>query len=187
MHNPENRHPLVGVIARQIHLKGIQYIIPAFARLREHYPDALLLLVNAHGPYAQTLQKLLDDLLPPSAYKQVRFEEDITALYHLFDVHVHTPIDEVVEAFGQTYVESLAAGVPGVFSISGVAHEFIRNGENAIVVPHRNSDAIHEALEFIINPANRTEIQRLNENGRRAVAQKFALNDFLRRLSACYR
>ena len=49
--------PVIGVISRYLHLKGIQYIIPAFKRLLADYPDAFLLLANARGEYKHHLHE----------------------------------------------------------------------------------------------------------------------------------
>ena len=42
--------PVIGLIARWMEWKGIQYIIPAFQRLLPQYPEAVLLLANTGGP-----------------------------------------------------------------------------------------------------------------------------------------
>src|SRR5256885_4070776 len=41
----------------------------------------------------------------------------------LLDVFVHAPIAPQVEAFGQVYVEAMAAGVPSVITRAGIRSE----------------------------------------------------------------
>ena len=137
--------PVIGVIARWIEWKGIQYIIPAFKKLLKDYPEAILVLANANGPYKSRIEHLLTDL-PKTSFRIITFEEDIFTLYHLFDFYVHTPIDSQIEAFGQTYVEALAAGIPSVFTLSGVAKEIIENRKNALVVPFMDCDTIYNSI-----------------------------------------
>jgi hypothetical protein len=60
------------------------------------------------------------------------------------------PIDDTIEAFGQTYIEALISGVPSVFTLSGVASEFIENGKNALVVDYKNSEQISVAIDQIL-------------------------------------
>jgi len=142
-------YPVVGVISRYLHLKGLQYIIPAFRMLLDRYPGARLMLANAKGPFASEVEKLLATL-PAGSYITIPFEADIAALYRLFDVFVHAPIDGHSEAFGQIYIEALAAGIPSVFTLSGIAHDVIRHETNALVVDYCDAHAIFGAVTRIL-------------------------------------
>lgn len=141
-------HKIIGVVARYIEWKGIQYIIEAFKSFQVEHPETILCLFNARGPYKNVIRQQLKTL-PKTSYREIDFEENILKLYPLFSAFVHTPIDEEVEAFGQVYVEALASGVPAVVTLSGIAKEFIEDRKNALVVPHKNSQAINEALEIL--------------------------------------
>lgn len=183
-YNPSDKSPVIGVIARQTHWKGIQYIIPAFASLQKEYPDALLLLANAHGDYKPEIDRLLSSLLPEDSYLCIKFEYDTPALYQLMDIYVHTPVDDVVEAFGQTYIEALAAGVPCVFTLSGIATEFIEADANAVVVPYQNSESVYTGMSRILG--NEKLRNNLITNGKISVEKEFGLTLFLEKLSALY-
>ncbi len=143
-------YPVIGVISRFIHWKGIQYIIPAFIKLLEKFPDAHLLLANARGNYSNEIKSMLSEI-PSEKYTLIDFEEDSPALYRLMDVFVHVPIDSHSEAYGQIYVEALAAGIPSVFTLSGIANEFVEHGRNAIVVSYKNADEIFKGITKILN------------------------------------
>ncbi len=147
-------YPVVGVNSRFIQLKGIQYIVPAFAKLAQSYPKAKLVLANAFGYYSRELKSLLEKHLLPSQYVLIAFESHIFDLYKNFDVFVHVPIDRESEAFGLIYVEALALEVPSVFTISGIAIDFIEHRKNALVVPYKDSDAIYEAVNLILKDEN---------------------------------
>ena len=180
--NPHNRGPIIGVIARWIEWKGIQYIIPAFKKLLEDHPNAFLILANANGPHKSEVDKLLGEL-PKGSYIAIPFENDLFALYQLFDVYVHTPVNPTIEAFGQTYVEALAAGIPSVFTLSGVAPEFIKHHKNALVVPFCDSDAIYECIKRLLNDGMLRN--RLISNGRESI-NKFGLSDMIHKLENLY-
>ena len=175
-YNPAKKSPVIGVVARQTHWKGIQYTIPAFAEIRKTYPDALLVLANASGDYEPEINRMLEEQLPPDSYIRIKYEYETSSLYKLFDVFVHVPIDEVVEAFGQVYVEALSSGIPSVFTYSGIALDFIKDRQNALVVPHCDSHAIKEAvMEILKNEQLRATLAR---NGREIVKEKFSLQTF---------
>ncbi|MEO7989468.1 MAG: glycosyltransferase family 4 protein [Chryseolinea sp.] len=175
--------PIVGVIARHIEWKGIQFIIPAFKKFLEQYPTATLVLANASGPYHETLLKLLSDV-QKNHIVLIPFEEDVTALYPVFDMYVHTPVDSLCEAFGQTYCEALAAGIPSIFTPSGIGAEFIQNEKNALLVDFQNSDSIYKAM---INLWGNPELRNhLIKNGRQDVFSKFGLDSMLNSLKKLY-
>jgi len=182
-YNLPKQSPCIGVIARYIHWKGIQYIIPAFAKILEKYPHAHLLLANAQGDYKPQVHALLATL-PANSYTEITFEQDLPALYQLLDLYVHVPINPDLEAFGQTYIESLAAGVPAIFTLSGVAPEFIEHEKNALVVPFENSEAIATAIERILG--NEILKQNLIENGKNSVNPRFLLENMINALEQLY-
>lgn len=182
-YNPRRKRPIVGVIARHIELKGIQYIIPAFRKILNRYPEAFLVLANARGSYHNEINHLLDQNIPKESYVLIPFEQDVQALYKIFDVYVHVPIDEKIEAFGQTYVEALAAGIPSVFTKSGIANDFIEDERNALVVPFRNSEAIYSALLRVLT--DETLRESLILEGKKSV-EKFDFHNMADQLDSIY-
>ncbi len=161
-----NGQPVVGMISRFTELKGIQYVIQAFERILPTIPDAQLLLANAKGDYSDYLHSQLEKL-PEQNWRTIEFEEDVQALYQCLDVFVHVPIGPEVEAFGQTYVEALAAGIPSVLTISGVAHDFIKHQKNSLVVDYESSVEIANAILELFE--NRKLATQLSENGKQSV------------------
>lgn len=184
-YNPDNKYPVVGVIARWMQWKGIQYIIPAFAKLLKDYPDAKLCLFNAsdNADYSAEISEMLK-ALPAGSYQRVDFEKNIYDLYHLFDIYVHVPVNPYCEAFGQTYVEALAAGVPSVFTLSGVAREFITE-DNAYIVDFENSNAIYGKMKAILVKQN--DPAMLFKNGQAAVSRMFSLELYISTLLSIYK
>lgn len=180
----KGKFPVVGVVSRYFHLKGIQHIIPAFRKYLEQFPDACLVLANAAGSYRDHIHELLNQL-PKDSYREIRFENDHTALYNTFDYFIHVPVNLQIEAFGQTYVEALAAGIPSIFTISGIANEFIVDKKNAMVVPYEDSLSIFEALSLLSSDEQlRNE---LISNGRADVKKLFDIHYHIRKMEDTYR
>lgn len=177
-------YPVVGSIARFIHWKGVQNTIPAFAKLLENYPRAKLVLANATGPYKQEIHALLKDNLNKENYVVIEFESDVFALYKCFDAFVHVPVNRDFEAFGQVFVEPLAMGVPSVFTMAGVANDFIKDRENALVVPYNDAGAIADGLNLILSD---TDLRaKIIEQGRADVLKMFGQKRFGTQLDALY-
>lgn len=177
-------YPVIGVIARWTEWKGIQFIIPAFSKLLTKFPNAILILANASGEYEAAIKKMLSDL-PERNYRIIKFEPDFMALYKLFDIFIHVPINDHAEAFGQVYVEALASGVPSVFTKSGVAREFIQHELNALVVPFRDNEAVYDSIKRLL--IDKELASDLNQAGRAAIQHIFRFEDMVDQLDDLYR
>src|SRR5262249_10552379 len=173
--------PVVGVVARYERIKGVEHAVRAFGRLSAAYPTARLVLANARGSRAGEIRRLLA-ALPAGRVTEVPFEEDMPALYRTFDVFVHVPIRRHLEALGQVYVEAMAAGVPCVCSLAGVAEEFLTDGENAVVVDPEDSSQIRDGIARVLGDDALRD--RLVANARRDVAERFGIDRMLRSLEA---
>jgi glycosyltransferase involved in cell wall biosynthesis len=174
--------PVIGMISRYMDWKGVQYTIQAFEQLLSEYPHAHLILANAQGNYENQIRLLLKDL-PASSYTEIPFEYDLAALYKVFDIFVHVPTDRYSEAFGQIYVESLLAGVPSIFTKSGIACEFIVDGQNALVVDYKNSNQIYDCLVKLLQDDNLRN--KLVKNGKNTVTD-FSITSYLLKLENLY-
>lgn len=174
---------VIGIIGRFIEWKGHRYIIQAATGILEKYPNTFFVFANASGPDESKIRALLQQKLPVQNYTEIHFENDLFALYQIFDIYLHVPINENIEAFGQTYVEALAAGIPSIFTLSGVAKEFIEDGKNAILVPYKNMPAIKNAVFELMENADLRK--KLISNGKESVKQ-FGLNRFIEKLESLY-
>ncbi len=182
-YNPADQAPVVGVISRYTEWKGIQYIIPAFKKILQTYPNAKLILANANGNYSREIKELLKTI-PFQNYTEIIFEKELGALYQLFDVFVHTPIDNHSEAFGQTYIEALAVGIPSVFTLSGIANDFIIHKKNALVVDYKNPEAIFESIFELLNDTDLS--RKLVSQGKIDVRDRFKLSKMIVNLESLY-
>ncbi|MNY27860.1 Glycosyl transferases group 1 [compost metagenome] len=82
-------------------------------------------------------------------------------------------------------MEALAAGIPSIFTLSGVAREFIIHEENALVVPFKDSDAIYESMVRLMNdPAL---CANLTTKGVQNVNRMFRFDSYIEKLQKLYR
>lgn len=180
----QSQQPVVGVIARHIKWKGIQYIIPAFKKFQLENPNAILIMANAEGPYSKEVIELVEHHRVENVVL-ISFEGDVASLYQIFDMYIHVPVDSLCEAFGQTYIEALASGVPSIFTLSGIAAEFIVHKKNAWVVDFKNSNEIYEAMCKLWSDERLRELIR--NRGRHDVALLFNIETMMRSLKELYR
>lgn len=182
-YNENAKSPVIGCISRYVEWKGVDYIVRAFKKVVAESPNALLLIFNAGGPFEAVIKEELSQM-PPESFREIRFENDLFSIYQLMDVYVHTPLNPEIEAFGQTYVESLASGIPSVFTLSGIAPTFIVNEENALVVDYKKDDQIYRAIQRIL--ANPSLQEKLSKQGKSSVSN-FSLPIFIKALATLYK
>jgi glycosyltransferase involved in cell wall biosynthesis len=139
-------------------------------------------LLCCTGPFHPEIVKLTADLHRQVTF--IPFEEDIAALYRVFDLYVHTPVDSSCEAFGQTYIEALASGIPSIFTLSGVAAECMVHHHNAWIVDFKDEQGILDGLiKLWTSPGIRQQIVR---NGKQTVLSQFGLSPMLTKLKELY-
>ena len=179
-----DNYPVVGVVSRFVNWKGVQYIIPAFKKLLVNFPKAKLVMANGRGNYSEQLQKQIKEELDESQYVIINIERRIFELFKTFDVFVHVPITREVEAYGQVYIESLLLQIPSVVTLSGIANSFIKDRENALVIPHQNIDAIYEGIKTML--ADEKLREQIIEQGHKDVWSLYHINDMFLKLDELY-
>jgi glycosyltransferase involved in cell wall biosynthesis len=179
-----NHFPIIGVVSRYTNWKGIEYIIKAVENLLSNYPNAKLVLANAKGNDKKEIQTHLKSL-PINNYVEIEYERDMPALYKCMNVFVHVPIDNEAEAFGQVYVEAMAANVPCVVTLSGIANEYVVNNFNAAVVNYKDAIAIEQQLKRIIE--NNDFANSLTQNALKDVNCRFDFEIMMNQLEKIYK
>lgn len=175
---------IIGAVSRFEHEKGVQDTVQAAVSLIAQGHDLHLLLLNASGSYSNVIYSLLASL-PSGSWTCLPFESDMAAAYASMDVLVHVPISPYVEAFGQVYIEGLAAGVPIVCTLSGIASEVIVDQSNALVVPFCSPKSIASSIDRLIR--DKTLRDTLALNGPPSVRETFSLETMFSRLDELYR
>jgi glycosyltransferase involved in cell wall biosynthesis len=179
---PEGKK-IVGAVSRFIEWKGVQYIVPAISNLLKKGFDLHLILANATGNYETEILEALKQL-PAGSFTLIKFENDSSALFKLFDYFVHVPVSRESEAFGQVYMEAFFSSKPCIFTLSGIAADIAVDQENCMVVPFADSNAIEDALRFLVlNPA---KAEMMAINGLKTVKDNFDVKLKISRLETLY-
>jgi glycosyltransferase involved in cell wall biosynthesis len=135
-------------------------------------------LANANkGNYTPTIRQQLNEL-KNNQYCLITFEKKIYELYHVFDLFVHVPTAKKYEAFGQIYIEAMAAGVPSIFTLAGIAPEVVKDDFNAIVSDFKNPTQILAGMKKL--NADTGLQKRISENARSSVLGKFGFEEYMK-------
>jgi glycosyltransferase involved in cell wall biosynthesis len=131
----------VGRLAEQ---KGIDIAVRALARIREHEPAAVLVVLG-EGPERTRLEALAGE----GVYLPGRVG-DVTSWYRRAELIVHPAR---WEGFGLALLEAMLAGKPVVATQASSAPEIVADGQTGLLVPPEDPDALARAvIELLADP-----------------------------------
>jgi len=128
-----------GTVGGQPLRKGFLYLLQAWERLK--LPNAQLLLrTDADLHRFPALDRLLRRL--PNV-EVVRYSEHMSDFYTRCDGFVLATIDD---GFGMVLLEAMAHGLPAVATSHCGSAELFTPGEDLLIVPPQDADALHDAM-----------------------------------------
>jgi glycosyltransferase involved in cell wall biosynthesis len=147
-------------------LKGLRYLLHAYAHLLERYPELELLLISKPNPGGKT-EKLVQRL---GLVDKVQFVNGISTeqMVRYYAEAAIAVVPSVYEGFGLPAGEAMACGVPVVSTDGGALPEVV--GDAGVIVPAKNVDALVEAIDSLLqDPQARAELgarakKRIEEN-----------------------
>jgi glycosyltransferase involved in cell wall biosynthesis len=134
--------PLVGCVARLVHVKGVHYLLDAVPVIRAAVPAATVVFVG-DGPLRGELERraAMNGLNGAAVFLGLR--RDVAEILPLFDVVV---LPSLNEGMGRAAVEAMAAGRPVIGAkVSGIQN-VIKDGETGLLVPPADATALAQAV-----------------------------------------
>lgn len=161
-------------------LKGLSFLLHAYAELLEEFPDLALLIVGKPTPDGVT-DKLLHQL---NIQHRVQFVSGIST-EQLVDYYAEATIavvPSVYEGFGLPAGEAMSCEVPLISTVGGALPEVV--GDAGILVPIENAQAIAAAIKDLLNDADKRAF--LGKAGRIRIVEKFSWNEAAKVLTQFY-
>lgn len=168
--------PLVGAIGRLEPQKGYDVLIHALAQV----PDATLVLVGEGGERS-ALEQLAVRLGIADRVRWLGWSDDARSYLGTFDVFA---FPSRFEGFPLAVLEALLARRAVVASDVGSTAEAVRDGETGLLVPPEDSAALACAIRKLLAEAELR--QRLGEQGRQLVLDRFTAGHMTRRFESLY-
>ena len=157
-------------VGRIVRDKGINELCQALALLSGIAPVRLLLV----GPYEDDLNPISQpskDIIennPSVEYFGSKYGDELLACYAAADCFV---FPSYREGFPNTVLEAGAMGLPSIVTDINGSREIIVQGENGVVIPPKDADALYQAmLDMIRYKAVR---ERMAGNARKMIASRF--------------
>lgn len=161
------RGPVITCAARFHENKGLPDLLNAFSKVWKNKPDARLILVG-DGPLAENIKKQIDELALNDCIILPGWT-DPKPYYHLADI-LTSPSRH--EPLGNTILEAWACGKPIVATKTQGAAELLTDGEDGLITPLKNADALADAFMQLIN--NPQQQSALGSAGTRSLQQRFS-------------
>ena len=172
-------------IGRLVGDKGINELVEAFGRLQKVHPEVRLILVGPEEAELDPLKReTMDEIGSNDAISAVGRQSDVRPWYAVADAFV---FPSYREGFPNCVIEAGAMGLPSIVTDINGSREIIINGENGIIIPSKNSEALHDAMKNMIEDNDNRK--RMASKARGLIASRFeqsyvrqCLKDFYRTL-----
>lgn len=164
-------------IGRLSKLKGINLLIEAVGKIYKNNEN-IKLIVTGDGKEKGNLEKTAKKLYINNAVDFTGRKTDVIPILDCADIFVYPSICE--EGFGISVVEAMARGcIPITFNKGGLP-EIITNGVNGIIVKETSSDALAQAIEYVLNMDDE-EKNKMRIEARKK-AENFTINNTIQEI-----
>ena len=178
----------VGTFGRVRRQKGSDLFVEAMCRLLPKYPDFCAVVVGLttvdNRPFVEGLKQRI---AAAGLTERIRFLgelpiEEVPLWYQRISIYVFA---SRVEGFGLTMLEAMAAGDAVVATRAGAAEMIISDGDDGVLAPVDNAEALAAALEPLMREPER--IEAMGERARARVVSAFSRDREADEISAVYR
>jgi len=171
---------VIGQVARLHAQKGQEYLLEAFARVRQNFPQTRLLLIG-DGPAKTELQNLADQLKITDSVHFAGFRTDIGHLLQIMDIFV---LSSLWEGLPLALLEALSYGLPVVATAVDGVPEIISSATDGLLVAPADSDALAGGiLKILTHPELAT---RFRETGPEKIRAQFDEKKMIQSLENLY-
>ena len=161
-------YPIISTAVGQLErLKGVKYLVEAFAKVQDEYPDAQLLIAGS-GSLKKTLRGLAKHLGVGTNVHFLGYLENVAPLMTNSDIYA---LPSLSEGINTSVLEALALGRPVVATDAGGTRDVIQNGVTGILVPPASVNPLAEAMLKLANDQEAAKI--MGQKGKQKVSDDF--------------
>ena len=147
--------PLIGIVGRLQHWKGMHVLIAAMPEILATHPDAHCVIVGGpHAPepeYPASLTAQISTLGLETKVTMVGLQPNVPEWMQAMDVIVHASDHE---PFGIVVIEAMALGKPTIAGNTAGPTEIITDGVDGLLTPFEDAPALAQAVKrYLGDPA----------------------------------
>jgi glycosyltransferase involved in cell wall biosynthesis len=164
-------------------IKGIDFLVKAFAIVIKKLDDVKLVIVGPDDGYLKEIKALIKNL---SMEKNILItgllpDKDKLEAYVDADVYV---LPSRFEAFPMSVLEAYSCGKPVIASKVGGLKDLVINGETGLLVEPGNTEQLAKNILYLLNDKGKAEEMGLK--GRQLVEEKYAIDKVVAKLEKVY-
>lgn len=172
--------PVIGNVANLTPKKDHASLLQAVVRLRAAHPDLVTVLIGT-GPLEAELRQQVADLDLVDHVRFLGMRDDVLDLLPALDAFV---LSSRYEGLPISMLEAMASEVACVLARVGGIPEAVEDGEEGLLLPARDPDALGRALGQVLTDADLRN--RLGTNARERVRRDFSIDRAVRTLEERY-
>lgn len=163
-------HFLYIFVGRLVKDKGINELITAFSKISEKNGNVSLLLV---GPFENDLDPLKQETIQviknhPNIYT-VGYQNDVRPYFAIANALV---FPSYREGFPNVVLQAGAMGLPSIVTNINGCNEIVEQGENGLIIPPKNENALFDAMELLANEP--VVFDKLKSSTRNIIVKKYS-------------
>lgn len=172
---------LIGNVANLYPIKGQRFLVQAFGRLLQEFPDSYLVLVGRGGE-RDTLENLARQLrIPHGHIIMTGFRNDVGNILAGMDIYVQPSLSEGLPV---ALLEAMSSGIPVIATDVGGVREILEDGRHGVLVAAGSPDLIHDGLRAVAR--NIEAYKRKAQSVKQHVRQRFSLQEMARHYIETY-
>ncbi|MCI5140150.1 MAG: glycosyltransferase [Candidatus Electrothrix sp. ATG1] len=160
---------LIGAFGRISPEKGQKYFLAAAAQVLKVFPEARFLIVG-DGFQGEEMREYTVALGISKAVIFAGFRSDVAALYSALDIFV---LPSLLEGTPMALLEAMATELPVIASDVGGVGRIIRHGENGLLVPSADANALAAEIRKLLTD-DMTKATQLAKNAVLTVEARYS-------------
>jgi glycosyltransferase involved in cell wall biosynthesis len=177
---PVSTARVIGTAGRLVPIKGIVYLIRAFASLRVEMPG-LRLEIAGSGPERTAIENESQLHGLTDCVTFLDWQAELAPVFAGWDVFA---LPSLEEGFGIAALEAMAAGLPVVATAVGGVPELVEDGRTGWLVPPANPDALADRLrDLLLDPEKR---RAMGAAGQARARESFSVERMVTAISEIY-
>jgi len=170
-----SKAPIVGTVARLVHLKGVDVFLKAAEAVLKKFPSAQFVVVG-DGPECHQLKRRSQALGIASSVRFLGSRGDVADTARVFNVGV---LSSRTEALPMVILEYMSLSVPVVATNVGGVSEMVGHGETGLLISEDDPSALAGALEVLLSDPHKA--RKMGLRGRAKVESCFQISNTVSR------
>ena len=148
-----------GILARIEDYKGHLYLVYAAKQLKDRGYENFRILVAGTGAFEEEVRRAVVEMGVDDVVQMLGFRSDVKELLNILDVQLNASYG--TEATSMALLEGMSLGLPSIASDYGGNPWVIQDGENGLLFPTKDSEALADAMARMIDqPQLREKLSR---------------------------